>query len=195
MDWWVSKDHTLNLKSLLSHSPSQLMKTWAILNQTKSTFLRLPVRNNIYLGCHNLKLEQSPHIPYGENRRLEWDWEELCNSFWRFGEKKGWEAFERAVSQFGENPFWNSRVKLPGIGWHESLKERSSIGKIRGREVRGNWQFAFTCLECFICSLTFWLPDLFICFARKTSEDSGLGLEKYSVRDSQPPLWPGSAQD
>lgn len=89
MDWWVSKDHTLNLKSLLSHSPSQLIKTWAILNQTKSTFLRLPVQNNIYLGCHKLNLEQSPHIPYGENRRLEWDWEELCNSFWRFGEKKG----------------------------------------------------------------------------------------------------------
>lgn len=33
------------------------------------------------LGCHQLNLEQSPHMPYGENRRLERDWENLGISF------------------------------------------------------------------------------------------------------------------
>lgn len=116
MEWKVSKDHTLNLKFLLSHSPSQLWEVgWASLNQTKSTFQKLPVQNNKLLGCYKLYLEQSPHIPYGENRRLEWDWEELGISLWKFGEKRGdgrWLPFERAFSQFGGNLFWNSRVKL-----------------------------------------------------------------------------------
>lgn len=42
-----------------------------------------------HLGCYKLNLEQSPHIPYGQNRRLEWDWEELSVSLRRFREKRG----------------------------------------------------------------------------------------------------------
>lgn len=41
--WFFPKDHTL--KSLLSLSPS-VMRRWASLKQTKSTFQRLPVQNN-----------------------------------------------------------------------------------------------------------------------------------------------------
>lgn len=54
-----------------------VMRRWAYLKQTKSTFQRLPVQNNRQLGCHKLNLGQSLHIPYGENRRLEWDWNKL----------------------------------------------------------------------------------------------------------------------
>lgn len=92
---------------LTKSQPITVMRTWAFSksDKKKSTFQRLPVQNNTHLGRYQLNLEQSPHIPYGENRKLEWDWEELCNSFCRFGEHKGVGrqlTFERAFSQFGE---------------------------------------------------------------------------------------------
>lgn len=63
-----------HFKILTKSQPITIIGRWASLKQTKSTFQRLPVQNNKQLGCHKLNLEPSPHIPYGENRRLEWDW-------------------------------------------------------------------------------------------------------------------------
>lgn len=55
-----------HFKILTKSEPIAIMRRWASLKQTKSTFQRLPVQNNIQLGCHQLNLEQSPHIPYDE---------------------------------------------------------------------------------------------------------------------------------
>lgn len=90
------------------------MRRWASLKQTKSTFQRLPVQNNIQLGCHQLNLEQSPHIPYDETG----DWNGI-GKIWLFpyegaasiGER-GWKVITRACIQFGGNLIWNSMIKL-----------------------------------------------------------------------------------
>lgn len=173
-----------HFKILTKSQPIAIIGRWASLKQTKSTFQRLPVQNNKQLGCHKLNLEPSPHIPYGENRRLEWDWGDLGISLyegaaWILGwEGGGWEVITKVCSQFRGSLIWNCRNNWPQarIDCHEYLRGRGLELERWGREVWGNRQFDFTCLDYFICSLTFWLLDLFVCFARKTSEGSGLGL-------------------
>lgn len=124
--------------------PITIMRKWASLQQTKSTFQRLPVQNNKQLGCHKLNLEQSPHIPYGENRRLEWDWEESGISLWRsslvWREKGDRRQLPGLTAKLVE--IW---CGTPGSNWpqaradcHESLKERGLALERWGREVWGN---------------------------------------------------------
>lgn len=126
------------------------------------------------LGCHQLNIEQSPHIPYGENGRLEQDWKDLGISVWRSSQDQREKGDGRRSPGLAANSEEIS-FGTPGSNWpqaridcHESLKEKGlalerQVGKCE--EINS---FDFTCLDCFICSLTFWLLDLFICFARKT---------------------------
>lgn len=143
-----------------------------------STFQRLPVQNNKHLGCNKLNLEQSPHIPYGENLRLEWDWEELSISLWRFEEKAGWEVIWKGIL-----PIWRtSLLELQGqIGFKEKLIDKNPW--IEGwfvlerwyREVWGN------------LTIWFYMPRLFHLFIDILTTGSFHLLCKEDFKG----LWPG----
>lgn len=122
-----------------------------------------------------LHFEQSPHIPYGENRRLRWDWEKFHIFYEGLEIEKGsevisiWKGFQpiwkKCLLELQDQiRFWqeltDTNPRRENSHWNDGVGRCEEI-----------WQFDFTCLDCFIYSLTFWLQDLFICFARKMSEN------------------------
>lgn len=117
-------------KILTKSQPITILRRWMGFSKADKKYFPEIACSEQQLGCHQLNLEQSPHIPYGENRRLERDWEDLGISFWRRSldpREKGDGKWPSGLAANLEEISFGT----PGSNWpqaridcHASLKER-----------------------------------------------------------------------
>lgn len=139
-----------------------------------------------------LHFEQSPHIPYGENRRLAWDWEELHSFYEGLEIEKGSEVisiWKRLSANLEEMSFGT-----PGSNWLPARTNwrESKEGKVTlewwGGEMWGNLTIWFYMLRLFHLFIDILTTGSFHLLCKEDVRELGQGFERHSIKDSQS-LW------